>query len=149
MSIRDVVTGLVSVQSQLAISTPASVKIRHAYAFPPNRKADLETPCWINGWDLTRVERRLTGGVTRQFYTVTTQLFCYDADLFRAADIASAFLDPYVVALNNNITLNGSCKQSDLRGGNPTLAMLEWNGKGYPGLHLLVDVFFDEGIGFA
>lgn len=148
MSIRDVLTALVAIQKGIAISDPISTRVKEAYRLAPSREVALTTPCFINAWSLIRLERRLSGGVLRHFYTVRSQLFVTDADLDRGADIASALGVAYITAINSNITLNGTASTSLLRGGDPTCALLEWAAKPYPGLDLFLDIELNEGVSF-
>jgi hypothetical protein len=67
-----------------------------------------------------------------------------DADLNRGAAIASAFLPAFLSAIGADFTLGGTCLFADVRGGDPTLGLLEWAGQGYPGLTLLVDVMIQN-----
>lgn len=142
----DITTAMASIatmQAGLAITSPVSRSVKRAFTFPPNRQQALaDTPCWINGWQLARIEWGLggTAGPRHEFYTVHSQLFVLDADLNRGASIASAFLPAFLVALNADWTLGGTVVSVDCRGGDPTLGLLEWAGQGYPGLDLYLDV---------
>jgi hypothetical protein len=74
------------------------------------------------------------------FYTIRMQLVIDDADQDHAADIASSYMNALITAQNSDVQLDGSCQQSILRGGDPTLAVLSWAGRDYIGLDLFLDV---------
>ena len=149
----DIVTALgalASVQSAITITSPLNIGIRRVYIVPPNSQTQLtDLPCWINGWTLTGVRRKTTGGVIDQSYTIHSQLYVEDASIERACLIASAFLQPFIIALQRNIGLSGTVAESNLRGGDPTLALLERGGKGYPGLDLFIDVVLRNSVVYA
>lgn len=143
MDITAAVARLAAIEAGLSITSPASVGVKRAYTFPPNRQHALaDTPCWVNSWQLARIEWGLggTAGPRSEYYTVHAQLFVLDADLNRGAAVASAFLPAFVTAVNADWTLGGTVRAVDVRGGDPTLALLEWAGQGYAGLDLYCDV---------
>lgn len=140
MDIRTAMGGLVTLEAGLTISDPLNLAIRRAYPYFPDRRSVLpDTPCWTNGWTLTRIDDGFADN-RRQFYTVNAQLFILDADMGRAAEIATAFHVALIDALDADDTLGGTVTNVDLRGGDPTLALLEWAGQGYVGLNLYFDL---------
>lgn len=147
----DILTALQKIQAieaALTITSPVAVAIKKAFLLGPNRgQALADTPCWINAWQLSRIEWGLggTAGPRHEFYTVHSQLFVDDADLSRSAAIATAFMPAFIVALNADWTLGGTVISADVRGGDPTLALLDWAGKGYAGLDLFIDVELQNG----
>lgn len=143
MDIGTALDRIVAMQGALAVTSPLAVSVKKAHKFPPNRQqAIAESPAWINTWTLNRIEWTLSGATARrqEFYSVNCQLFVLDADLNRAAEVASAFLPKFVTALGQDHTLGGTVLFADVRGGDPTLGLLEWAGQGYAGLNLFVDV---------
>jgi hypothetical protein len=148
VSIRDALTQITTIQKGLRISDPVVAQVKEAYKLPPPRSTALNTPCWINAWTLSRLERRLTGGVVRHFYTIHCQLLVEDADLDRGADIATALGVAFITTMNGNITVGGTVSTSLLRGADPTIGLLEWSGKSYPGLDLFLDCELNEGVSF-
>lgn len=143
MNISTVLDRLVTLESGLAITSPLVVPVRRVFKYAPNRQQALaDLPCWINTWTLSRIDWTLSGTTARrqEYYSVNAQLFVEDADLNRGAEIASAFLPQFLSAVGPDFTLSGDALFADVRGGDPTLGLLEWAGKGYAGLNLFVDI---------
>jgi hypothetical protein len=143
VGIRAAMVALATLEAGLSISSPITASVKRTYALPPNRKDALpDTPCWINGWTLVRQDKTFPPLPTRgpRYYAINAQLFVRDADLNRGADIATAFHEAFDDALDASTAWNDAVMDWDLRGGDPTLALLEWAGEGYPGLNLLLDV---------
>ena len=137
--IRTVMTNVVSLQEGLSITAPVSSSILRAYKYmPPMASALPDTPCFLNNWTLQNQE--LDVGLRILFYTVRMQLVVLDADQDQAADIASSYMNALITAQNADVQLGGSCNLTVLRGGNPTLAVLNWAGIDYVGLDLFLDV---------
>ena len=140
MNIRSALDEIIAMESALVITDPINATIKRAYNYFPDRKSAMpDTPCWTNAWTLNRIESGFQDN-RRQFYTVNAQLFVNDADLSRAADIATGFHVALVGAAHVNSTLNGQATDMTLRGGEPTLVLLEWAGQAYVGLNLYFDV---------
>lgn len=130
---------LVFLQSGLSIASPVAAAVKRAYRLAPNRADALtDLPCWLNAWTLARTDRTFDG--LTQYYTVRMQLFVDDADSDRGAAIATAFHDAFVAAWNADTGLGGTVDNSVLRGGTPTICLLDWGGRSYPGLDLMLDV---------
>lgn len=143
MDIATALTRLATMEKALTISAPIAASIKRVHTLPPNRgQALADTPCWINSWQLSRIESGLGGaaGPRHEYYAVHAQLFVSDADINRAASIATAFLPKFIEALNADYTLGDAVLTAELRGGDPTLALLEWGGQSYAGLDLFVDL---------
>ena len=148
MNIRAALDRLGVIQSGLSIKDPASVSISAAYKYVPRQDAALpNTPCWINDWALISEERHIDMRI--QFYTVHMQLFVKDADQDQAADIASAFMEKTVEALDADVSLAGAVTRQSLRGGEPTLVRLERAGQSYVGLDLFLDLEMNEAGSFS
>ena len=143
--IRTVMTNLVSLQEGLSITAPVSQSIKRAYKYmPPMSSALPDTPCFMNSWTL--MEQELDVSLRILTYSVHMQLAVEDSDQDQAADIASSFMNSLITAHNADVTLDGSCTQTFLRGGDPTLAVLQWAGVSYIGLDLLLDVEIKDGV---
>ena len=84
-----------------------------------------------------------------QDYTVHSQLLVYDADMDQAADIATAFHVQLVNKFDSAVNLNGTCSSQSLRGGNPTLVVIDRAGQHYAGLDLFLDIKMMEAKTFA
>jgi hypothetical protein len=150
MNIADAITKLIVIQKALTISDPSSQTVKKAWNyFPPSSAALPEIPAWTNSWDLLRVERHI--GLRIQWYTVHMQFFAgpveAEAEVF--ADIATSFMASLVTDLDADVTLGQSVTNHFLRGGSPTLAILERAGKGYIGLDLFLDLEMKDAVTFA
>ena len=147
MGIRAALDRLVVVESALAITAPVKANVKKAYKTYPKKGTALSAPCMMNGWTLRQHDRFVA--LREQRLTISIQLFADDADTDRAADIAAAFYEVLVDALDDDVTLNGNVTDSVLRGGDPTLAGLEWDGRVYVGLQLFLDVTISEARAFG
>ena len=146
--IRTVMTNVVSLQEGLSITAPVSSSILRAYKYmPPMASALPDTPCFLNNWTLQNQE--LDVGLRILFYTVRMQLVVLDADQDQAADIASSYMNALITAQNADVQLGGSCNLTVLRGGNPTLAVLNWAGIDYIGLDLFMDVEIKDAVSIS
>ena len=148
MDIRSALDQIVVIQGGLSITSPVTASVKKAYKYVPKASVALpDNPAWTNDWSLTSLERFVSFRV--QNYTVHSQLFVQDADIDRAADIASAFLDKFITALDADISLSQTVTQHTLRGGNPTLVGLERAGQIYIGLDLFLDLEMKEAVSFG
>ena len=148
MNIRTALDRLVVIQAGLSITDPIEASVGAAYKYVPRQDTTLPaTPSWMNDWTLIREERHIDMRI--QFYTVHMQLFVRDADQDQAADIASAFMEKAVEALDADVTLAGAVTRQSLRGGEPTLVSLERAGLSYIGLDLFLDLEMKEAKSFS
>lgn len=148
MDIRNALDRVIAVQGAMSISSPASIAALRAYKYVPARDSALpDTPCWFNSWSFVREERLIQ--LRRSFYSVRMQLAVHDADLDRAADIATAFHVAAVADFSADVTLNGQVTNTEFRGGSPTLVRLDWAGMTYVGLDLFLDLVMEEAVTFA
>ncbi len=148
MNIRSALDALIVIQASLTITDPASISVKRAYKLFPDRDSALpDTPAWTNSWTLAREDRRID--LRETFWTVNMQLYVDDADLDVGADIASAFMEEIMDALDGDVTLGGAVTDSALRGGDPTLGLLDWGGLGYAGLNLFLDLKMTEAKAFS
>ena len=104
-------------------------------------------PFMQNSWTLVSEDRR--SDLRVQEYTVHMQLLAYDADLDQAAAIATAFHVQLVDKFDANVNLNSTCSSQSLRGGNPTLVVIERAGQNYGGLDLFLDIRMMEAKSFG
>ena len=148
MNIRSALAALRTLEAGLAITSPVVASIKRAYLYMPNQATVApDAPCVMNDWSLTGIER--VGGIRIQKYAVHIQLFVDDSDQDQAADIATAFQVAFVDALDGATSLSGTVVMADLRGGSPTLALLERAGRAYIGLDLFLDLTLKEGKAFS
>jgi hypothetical protein len=148
MDIRSALDRIIAIQDGLAITDPIAEDVKKAYKYVPRANVTLtDVPAFTNEWTLTSLDRFVSFRI--QNYTVHMQLFVEDADIDRAADIASSFHKELIDALDADIALNNTVTQHSLRGGNPTLVGLERAGKIYIGLDLFLDLEMKEGATFT
>ena len=146
--IRTVMTKITAMQEGLSITAPISSSIKRAYKYMPPMSSSLpDCPCWLNAWTLTRQE--LDIGLRVLFYSVRMQLVIDDADQDQAADIASSYMNAFINAHYQDVQFDGSCNVSYLRGGDPTLAVLNWAGRDYIGLDLFLDCELKAAVGIS
>lgn len=128
-------------EAALTIAAPVVVQTKRVYTYSPGRQAALsDCPAWMHSYTLTRRE---IGPTKYQFFTIHSQLFIDDADTDRGAAIATAFLDAYITVLSlaaNSSWAGTIAHLVGIRGGDPTVALLEWAGRSYPGLDLYLDL---------
>lgn len=132
---------LVTMQETVSITAPETLSIRKAYKTPPDRQIAPGTPFIINSWAFPEQGNNIAQSVHQ--YSISMQVFCADASLEQAGDIAAAFHEALLNAwrADPKLTQNGSPAiiGGIWRGNNPTLVAMEWNGKNYVGLDLVLD----------
>lgn len=145
MDIRTVMGAVVTLQESLSITAPVSSSIKRAYKYTPPMSSSLpDTPCFFNSWTLQNQE--LDIGLRILFYTVHMQLAVLDSDQDQAADIASSYMNALITAHNADVQIGDTVTLSQLRGGDPTLAVLSWAGTDYIGLDLFLDVELKDAV---
>lgn len=146
MDIRTALASLVAIQESLHIDDPApGFDIVKAWRYVPPQNAALETPCWLNRWEMIDIQR--VSSMRIQRYTIEMQLFVDDADQDVAADAATAFHGALIDALDGSIMFGGAIKLlGSMRGG---IVLLERGGLSHIGLDLFLDIMFEEGRIFA
>lgn len=146
MNIRNALTNLIVIEAGLTITVPLTRAVVKAWPyFPPQTIVFSGIPAWTNSWDLTREERH-PGGFREQFYTIHMQFYAAEIGIEQdmGADIATAFMDKLLTALDADITLGDTITDHIIRGGSPTLAVLERAGKPYIGLDLFMDAILKD-----
>jgi len=139
---------IIAIQGGLSITSPITESIKVAYKYSPAANVGLpDAPAFFNEWTLEREERHVSMRI--QYYTVHMQLLVRDADLNRAADIATAFHVALVDAFDADVQMNNTVTQSSLRGGSPTLAGFVRNNINYIGLDLFLDLELKEAKSFS
>jgi hypothetical protein len=146
---------IVAIQESLSITDPVKAQIKRAYPYVPDFGVGAPaTPMMMNEWSFDR-EDRTNQGLRQQYYTVHMQLLVYDAKTDRAADIATAFMEPIVDAFDAADVLHGAAFWTKLRGragaggSVPTLFPVTWAGKKHMGLDLFLDLTLTEGKTYA
>lgn len=140
---------IAAVQLGLSITSPIAETIKRVYRVPPRQSDSLsDLPCFINTVDLPEVHWGVNAQRNRT-YVVGMQLFVDDANKDVGREVALSFLEALIVAFHDDVTLNGNCTSQTIRGGSPTLAILEW-GRPFVGLQLFMDVrIYDTGVAGA
>ena len=135
MDIRTCLDRIVVVESALtATIAPTTKTVVKAYKYFPNQAYKIslsDTPCFFNGFTL-QLEKR-ANSLRSQLYEVHSQMIVDDVDKDVAADWAAAFWAKIVDAFDSELNLKGACTTQVLRGGQPTLADLEWAGEHHIG----------------
>lgn len=142
MTIRAALDRLVVIQEAVKITDPATVQTKKAYKYVPPRKtlfSASDLPVWFNNWTLPG-QIRPGVAMAREEYVIHSQCLAGEVDLEYASDLASALFIRFKDDLYADVNLGGNVTQAVLRGGNPTLATLEWGGKAYIGLDLFIDI---------
>lgn len=149
MGIRGILDNLVTLEEGLSIASPAALNTLTAWKFMPPGNAEPEPPCWFNTFTFTGEDRRVN--LRRLYYTITVQFLAGDANSEQdhRADIAAAFHEALIVALDADLTLGGTCSNHERRGHDPTLVVVQYGGKGYIGLEEYVDVVIVSAATFA
>ena len=148
MDIDTCMAQITTLQKQVAITSPTTRDLEVAYKYVPPASVQVPADPFIqNSWTLVREDRNVSQ--RDQLYTVHMQLLTYDADMDKAAEIATAFHVQLVDKFDANANLNGTCSSQTLRGGNPTLVVIQRANQNYAGLDLFLDVRMIEGKTFT
>src|SRR3989304_8759276 len=98
LTLRDALDRIVVLQAGLTIADPVAETIKRAYKYTPSQSsAAPDRPFWMNTWTLI-AQNRKPNGWDQPLYVVRMQLCVHDAELDRAADIATAFPEAALVA---------------------------------------------------
>lgn len=122
-----------------------SGSVKRAYLLTPDPgKGLVDLPCFIN-WPDAGLEARM--GNFRED-NLTVQVDFYGPANHKGAEIALAFFDATWRAFDAQRPaaqrLGGTVDFLTLRAERPLLETLEWNGLGYPGFHIFLDLVLLE-----
>ncbi len=144
--IRTALANLVAMQETVSITDPITATITKAYKNPPDRQVAPKAPFIINTWSFPEQRDQISQEV--HDYSINMQVFCYDASLEQAGDVAAAFHEAILNAwrADPKLTQNGSpgIQRGWLKGNFPTLVGLELNGLHYVGLDLVLDCLIER-----
>jgi len=145
LTLRAALDRIKTVEEGLAITSPETLAIARVYKYIPDANSTPEAPCFMHSFGLPSVEHRPTG-LRRILYVVRSQFWCGNPNKDRAADISAAFLDQWIDAFSNDLTLAGACSGPIIfRGSTPmTLVDLDYGGLHSIGLELFIDVPMHE-----
>lgn len=161
--ILDVIDAVVATQEAITATRPSfgTIAVKKAWPYSPPQGQLVVPPAFTNSWDLG--ERRtgpsqnldLTYVIHMQFYAGQAT----NGDDSRTAAIATAFMPAIQAAFGQRNadgyggfqlyglvgeTLQATCTIATLRGGTPTLAVIERGGAAYIGLDLFLDVRMNQ-----
>lgn len=145
------ISAIVPLQAGLAVNFDAvqfdgskvkiTSKIARVYKVPPAADSDLEPPCWMNSWTFG-ADLRAPQGLAVTDYSFLLDLYVEEAsggELDLLADLVAHYHDVWIAALRTNLRLVdvlgqiNATNEAKIRGADPTLCILRWNGKDYVG----------------
>ena len=148
MTLAAIIEQIVVIERSVRITSPIAFSACKAYTISPNSNQDLTDRVSFLNWPDAAVEMRM--GDSRED-NVTVQIDCYVKDnrFDAGASIALAIFDATWAAFDAERPagrrLGNTVDMINLRSERPLLETLEWNGKGYPGFHIFLDlVYFTE-----
>jgi len=116
--------------------------VKKAYIHGPGKGESLTNlPCFINWFDAEAQVLRM-GNFVEHNETVQVDFYAEDSDLGKL--YALAFYDATVAAFLNEqgVTkrFSSTVDNINIRSDSPAIATMEWNGAGYPGFRLYLDL---------
>lgn len=153
MGIRAALNAVSAIQESLVVpdgtfdwhTGDTGINAVYKYGLPDDSETP-DAPCWFNSWTLTQTIRMPS--LLETIYDIRMQLLVYDGDQNRAAEIAAAFLDKFLEALNADVTLGGAIAHHDIVGSSPTSIQAELDKK-YMGIDLVMTVYNKEIVTFG
>lgn len=153
-TISAVLDQLVIVQEALAITSPMAAAVRKAFKFFPEPTQELPGDrVFQNEWSMQPLDTRRLMSMRELVYTVRTQFLAGSAqsgDVERTEAICTAFWEKLIealyplnttpAALTAALSLNGTCTIATLRGGEPTLGVIQRGGKAYIGFEAFLEL---------
>ena len=140
LSIRSALDRICVVEAALTITDPETLAIARCYKYLPPRDGVIEANSFMHSYALVDVTHSING-TRKQLYVVRSQFWCGNPDKDRAADISTAFLEKWVDAFSNDLTLNGAASMLKFAGSTPaTLVDLDYGNLHSIGLELALQV---------
>lgn len=103
-TIRDAMDSIYHLEGTLAVTSPRAARVQKVWSYsPPADKVVTSTPCITNAHSPQAVS--YLSVLSRVTYTVNINLLVKDTDSDRAADLASAFIQPVIDTFGANIKL--------------------------------------------
>lgn len=144
LRIEKALPALGAIQKALTVTVDGTVyKINRVYDYPlpANRKVQ-DLPCWVNTWSFGGdLDKGLGSGKLN--YEIHSQLYVGEAipNTGQWAEVATYLHSAFVDALRLDLRLSGTTNLPvDLRGGDPTLAILNHANTDYVGLDYRIDL---------
>lgn len=140
---------LFAIEEDLEITSPIGVGIKKVWPYtPPSSQVITDTPAIVHAWTLP--ELQIGSAILREAFVVNMRLLVYDADMPRAAAIASAFWPKIRYALSQNVKLGlQGWSLGPIAGGSPTLTTFrdegDVSGKTFVGLDLNLTLYHHLG----
>ena len=143
MDIRTAMTELTRLQKDVKVTEPETREIARAYKFVPPQNVDIsvDLPAWFNDFTLTAYDIHVD--MATHVYMVHSQLFVGEGFQDHNADVAAAFLTQFLKDITANVSLKtvggvSTVTNTDVVGGNPTLAGLTRGNRAFIGLDLFI-----------
>lgn len=144
---------VVAIQQALTITAPIAASVTKAYTYFPSPRHALPGPrVWQNEWSMLPIEPARMMSTRDLKYQVRMQFLAAEVesgDEVRSAEIATAFWEEALAAFCADVGLGGTCTLALLRGGEPTLGLIERAGKGYVGLEAFLDISIETAFLFS
>lgn len=144
-TIRDVIDAFAAVEEGLAITEPYAIEISRVYKYLPPAGNALDLPSIMHQYRPLSESRRVNDQRERK-YAIRIDLFLakFGAQTDVASEMAAAFDDVIVSALDGNVLLGGENdtyqRLFDFGGNDYQPALLEWDGATYVGLRYEYEV---------
>ena len=151
MTIRVVLDKVVTKEGGLSITSPVNLSIKKAWKYMPRQNVALpELPAFMNSWTALPVDFGISG-LRALNYRVHIQLLVAKATVEddRSADIATAFWEKMRDAFDADLTLGDTVTLAVLRGGDPTLVVIERAKESFIGLNAYLDVEIKQSFAFS
>lgn len=149
--IRDALANLVAVQTAITITAPSALGVRKAYTYFPDPQIEIPTRSFQNEWTMGEVKAEQA--VRTLPYQIRTQFLAGEmlSDTAKNEDIATAFWEAYVDAVCASVRSGGQFEGLilRLRGAEPTLGVIQRNGKAFVGFESFLAVDLSTGINWA
>lgn len=131
---------ITEIQKAISIDDPMRVDIQAAYKLVPPASVQLpDLPCFLNTWTLVGMETNPEMRTLR--YQVSMQCVVARATVEDdiSADIATALFEQALDDFGHDIALAGTVTIAIMRGGDPTLVIIE-RGQAYIGWQAILDI---------
>lgn len=154
MALRTIMAAIKTLEETLAIASPIVVSIAASnmsvYRISPARNVNVNTLGTFMNWP-DAANEALMGNNREDAYTIQVDFLVDLADADLAADVALAMFDLTWATFDREREvgrrIGGTVDYLTLRAERPMIEMIEWNGKGYPGFHIFLDIVdFEDSI---
>jgi hypothetical protein len=141
MSLRTALDRLIAIQAGLTIADPAAVAVKRAYKYNPPASVQLpDLPAFLNEWTMLPVEAGASMRTRRFLVEMSCAVALVGPEDDRSADVATALFEALLDAWGADITLARTVTLSNLRGGEPTIGVIQRGGLLYIGFTAVLDL---------